>query len=686
MPSIPQYTKGIIRERATPGLVDLSEIDRAGSGARAFASVANQGVELLQRHKQANDATAVNEAVIAKQRADMEWFEQTKKNRTDNPFGFAKDVEPELRKRDDEWINGLPSAAAKKAARQTFADINLRTYGQALSWENHRAAEVYASRIQKSEEDLKVLAARAGREGGDLESLLRNADATTASAATVFSADKLETINRGIRGSVVTDYLQSLIEENPKRAKDILDTKKHDDDLGADTIQALYKTISAEEKRRQSEYIAKQGNALNSEYRNMIDVQNHGVYFSREKAEEMAQRARDLDNPAMAEDILLRADTQDIVADFVSEPLSVQSNTLASMSQSLAGDQSKENFFKVKSVQEAFKAKQDAITSGRAFEYYQQAGVISPMSPLRTNDPQAFINDFAMRKAAQRQIYNKDGIVVPPLSKADITAMTKQYNEMPAKNRMQYLSTFAEVFDSTDAAAVAQVMAQDEPALAGIMAIIKENPKRAEDAILGAQRDKLVPRKDIVEEMNSLYGDAVGDPQTMGAIIDIVHNAYTEEAFRSGEQVLNSDTLKDVAESVVGRKIDYGRTSVLPFRKPNNQFISAGEFKRLTKNTNIDLLKSSLGRAPHMRGQEVSNELLQDMFKEWSLVTTGDGIYELRNPWDHNQVLVDGEGLPFEFNFKALVSDVDTRSMINKGANALFEKASDATAILPEDE
>lgn len=682
-----RYTQTVIQPRATPNMVDQGAITDAGSTFGAIAQGADMAFNYIEKERQAVNATKVNNSIISYKKDLLDASETFRQQNMATPEDASKRFEDVSRKISQKYADSLQDEQAKQAFQSTVKNVDLGIYESNLNWERNRNVTLSAERVEDAANKINTIAYRYGQDGRPLDDVRRDIEATVIAESTFLApeviANSIETMERG----VVTNYMQAQLDIGAHdKVKNQLDSGEYDDILGADGLKKLYKITNVEKKRQEAEFTAKQKNILNNEYRNMVEFQNHGIDFDRDQANDMAERSRNLGDESMAQNIKMRMDTQDIVSDFVAEPLEDQSKRISSMVEDLTTEQTPENLFKFKAIQEAFQAKQNAISKGNAFEYYEQAGVINKLAPLRVNDPQAFINDFALRKNAQRQIYDRDGIVVPPLSKQEMNVMAETYNDLPAKDRMQYLSTFANVFDETDASSVAQVMADDEPALAGIMAIIKENPKRAEDAILGSQREKLVSRNEIVEEMNKLYSDAVSDPQALNSIIDIVHNAYTEEAFRNGESVGNPDTIKDVANSIIGEKINYGNTSVLPFRKPNNEFISEGEFKRLTKNTNIDLLKTRLGKAPHMRGEEINDDLLQDMLKNWSLVTTGDGIYELRNPWDSNQVLIDADGFPYEFNFKELASDVDTRSMIQRGSNALFEKATSLVSILPEDE
>jgi hypothetical protein len=256
MPRIPEYTVGIVRERQTPNNFSMQKINDAGAAMRGIAGITNAGAQLAIQMKQADDATAVNDAIIAKQRSDIEWLETTRTQRQDNPFGFAKEIEPELKKRDDEIIKNLPSSAAKRAFSETSKRLNLQTFESNFNWENTRKTQIFASRVQDSIENNNILMLRAGREGLAPDEYLKNVDAATVAAGGVFAADKLADINQAGRGEGLKYYLQGMMESNPSRVKDILDSKKYDADLGADSILRLTKMAEEELERRKVKQIA----------------------------------------------------------------------------------------------------------------------------------------------------------------------------------------------------------------------------------------------------------------------------------------------------------------------------------------------------------------------------------------------------------------------------------------------
>ncbi len=257
MPAIPEYTTSIVRRRATPNTVNMQAIDDAGATMRGVSKATAMGAEMAQKYKDADDATALNDAIIAKQKSDLEWIDAQRKTREGNPDKFAKDIEPEIKKRDDEFMKNL-SGAAKRQFKPTAARINLQTFESNLNWENTRKTQIYASRIQNSKDNLSILAYRAGQEGKPLDDILNNADATVVAGSGVFAPEQLSNLRQDVRKAVIMNNLQGLMESDPAKAKEIIKSRKYDSDLGPDGVMRLTENAEAAEKQKKYDMLAAQ--------------------------------------------------------------------------------------------------------------------------------------------------------------------------------------------------------------------------------------------------------------------------------------------------------------------------------------------------------------------------------------------------------------------------------------------
>jgi hypothetical protein len=242
MATIPEYSKGVIKQRQVAQTADPNAIQDAGATAFGVAKLADVGYELAQKHKEANDTTWMNAAVIENKRKKIELEAQYKEQRKSNPFGFAKEFDKEMAKIDDEYIKAAPSKEAALVFKDTTAKMNLSQYESNLLWENSAKVSLYADRVDKSVDNMKMLAFRAGKEGRPIDDILKDVDATTVSLSTL-QPDKaqLSESNQKMKRDVVYNYMSAFASADPEAAKAELDSKKYDTVLGADKLENLYK-------------------------------------------------------------------------------------------------------------------------------------------------------------------------------------------------------------------------------------------------------------------------------------------------------------------------------------------------------------------------------------------------------------------------------------------------------------
>lgn len=258
MAQIPQYTRGIIRQREVASPFNPQAVDSAGQNyAGAFAQVA----DWADKFAVAEETTAVNEGLISKQKAiiDLRSKTQSDPQWMNNPKGYAKFLETELTKQNEQYMATLPSSRAKEAFKQTASRIDLGTYEQAAKWEKTRGVEIIAGRLDNSLNDLGVVSYRAGKEGGSFDDVKRNLEATLVAASTVVAPEKLDELRRTNEKKLTLDYLTGKIDSDPKAVLRDLDSKKYDEVLGADGLEKAYTSAI-----RQKHGNAKMGWALRS--------------------------------------------------------------------------------------------------------------------------------------------------------------------------------------------------------------------------------------------------------------------------------------------------------------------------------------------------------------------------------------------------------------------------------------
>jgi hypothetical protein len=235
MAAVPNYTKGIVRRRDVANQVDPRAIDAAGAVARGVGDLANTGAQVATVIKQKRDTSAVNSAVIDRQKNDLQFREELKKENADNPFDYAERVAPLYKERDKAIMESLPSDDARQAYQATAERLNLQNYEDDLRWQNTRSVEIFANKAEQSIDDLELMAYR----GEPLDEIKRNRQATRVTLEGVLSPEQLNKFDQKSNESIHTSFVQGKIDTNPYEARKILDSQEYDGDLGLDNVLTL---------------------------------------------------------------------------------------------------------------------------------------------------------------------------------------------------------------------------------------------------------------------------------------------------------------------------------------------------------------------------------------------------------------------------------------------------------------
>jgi len=254
---VPNYTKGLVLERAVPNQVDLGRIQEAGFAFEGGAKVLDTTGQIRKQVEVANELTAVNGGVIKRQKDDLDVRSQKQKEWQDNPLGFAKFMELEYKKRDEEYKKTLPTESAKAFYQKEVDPLNLRNYEEDLTWETTRSAERLVNKADQSIGDLEVGAFR----GASFDKLNKDLQATMLPLEGILASDeKLKLYEKG-KERIASSVIGGLIDRNPYEAKQVLDSRQYDSALGADALATLsikadnrIEALQKEAKARQNEY------------------------------------------------------------------------------------------------------------------------------------------------------------------------------------------------------------------------------------------------------------------------------------------------------------------------------------------------------------------------------------------------------------------------------------------------
>lgn len=665
MATIPGYNQRIIRPRQVANIYNPQAIQNAGSFARGTADVAQTGMEVALKIQQANDVTAVNEAIIQKQRSDLDYLDQTRQDRNGNPFGFAKEMEPEIVKRDDEIMNNLPSSAAKKAFKETATRLNLQSYESNLNWENTRSTQIFAERIESSIDQNNLLMLRAGQEGAPIDDYLKNVDASTIAAGGVFAPEKLADINRTGRSEGLSYYIQGMAERDPYEAKKLLDSKKYDEDLGADRLSALYTVTDREIERSQ----AKVKMEVKEDAAAIEKAAGLGLKTPDDVITSLADRADALEIEGLGDSLRSFGAVQDTASEFAVKSVADQRVQLEDVGKSVeSGDLSRVDEYAA--LQNVLNTKTEMINGGQGWEYYSSHDIVASPEPFDMSDPVATAQAIQARRTDVERVLELEGFAMPILTKQEVDTLKQTYNEGGTSGVAEMLTNIGDNMNFNEKRSLANMMSKTD---ASMLAAALNQPTDIAEGILRGSRSKGEVTTDKVrQKSNELLGGYIFDPDASESVHSAVYAYYKDLSLKAGDASKEVDTkrLQKAVDDVIGKPAEIsvgGKGSkVFLYRNEDGNFEKASSVEQTLKSMDLQVLRAASNGAVPMTsdGTVLDNK---DIVGKAQFITYGDG--QLIAEYPGLGVIVSDKGGPFIF---------DLRKM--KQAYATLGKKRDTTA------
>jgi len=233
LPRIERYTRGIVRRRDVPNTVNPSAITDAAAPYNTAANISQFGANKLQEIVVAREKTAVNEASIKSKRLKMERMAEWRKENQETPDDFAKRMEPELKKIDEQLAKSLPTSRSKKAFLEEAASTNFSAYKDNFEWEQTRHVANAANDIESSVRETGNAAySIAAQEDISMEEKLRqfsearkDIDKTIEAASSVVGRGnkQIQQVESSSRQTMERSFAMGLMESNPEEAIEFLD-------------------------------------------------------------------------------------------------------------------------------------------------------------------------------------------------------------------------------------------------------------------------------------------------------------------------------------------------------------------------------------------------------------------------------------------------------------------------------
>jgi hypothetical protein len=671
MPRIPQYTTTVIRDRAVADTFNPQAIQYAGGLAGGAAELLQGASRMAMQYQRADEQTALNEAVISKQRQDMDFMDQVQKERIANPDNAAVDLEKQLKERDKELADKLPTPRAKRVFMDTAARINVQEYGQMKNWENTRKTQIYASRIEKSIEDNNILMLRAGREGLPIDDYLNNIDATTVAASGIFAPEKLQQINQSGRATGLSYYLQGVAEKNPAEAKRLLESKEFDDDLGADGLQKMYKVVDNQEKLLQ----AKQVTTIKQEATAIQNASNMGLSVEDDVIRSLADRAEKLGVTDMAQSLTQYADNQVKARDFA---VKSSADELAQLRE-IAQDIQSGNLSRVPeyaTLAKVFETKQKMMADGQGWEFYSAHGIVSEPQPMNLADPASVGVSVQQRRAEVERIQEIEGRPIPILTGAEIENLKGIYNTSRASEVGTVLAGVSGALNADERRILAQ---QLEKSKAPMLAAAMGQPMEvAEGIIAGSKLPNVVPDIDFNSNLNTTLAGYIYDAEAYTGATAAIKAYYKHLSLLEGapdDTALDDKRMKRAVEEVMGRPEEvsvFGNPSkILTYRGEDGDFVRPAHIENVLENMTGDALKkSSGGNYPITSTGDWIDPA--EIARKATFITTGDGRYIAE--FGNLGMIMSQDGGPFEFDVREIEKHLnlpERRSVISKLYNAI---------------
>lgn len=282
MPRIEKYTRGIVRQRATPQLVNEAAAASAGSTAAMIADLADKGAQLTDKIALAREKVEVNESIIRAKKEKLELLTEQRQQNMSSPEEFAKRVEPVLQDYDARIEAALSSSRARQAYRNDADDYNYRAYVDNFQWQTNRGVEMVAERQEAAALELGNLAQMAGRSGGDLSEIRQDALDTviTGTNITGVTPEAITQQKRATLGTVERNYALGLMNsEDPAQSIDFLnDLERSSNISGADRSGLITMAENME--------IARKNKIKERELKDMsVAAVQEGDYWSRARSQ-----------------------------------------------------------------------------------------------------------------------------------------------------------------------------------------------------------------------------------------------------------------------------------------------------------------------------------------------------------------------------------------------------------------
>lgn len=636
MGKIPEFTRTVLPQNAQYGLADVAR-QRGASEAnqlrvdasntqqarQSFVGIERQLNDVRIREAQAENTTWVNEQAIQYKKDIADRLEPARQSRSGKPADFHKDFDKELDNLSQDILSKAPSEAARAALKGTTDSIRASYYDDNANWEKQRKVSMFGESLERSTNNLAVMAYRAGQDGKDLDEvgILRDVEASVVAGGTFVAGDKLAGMKDAMTRSVVGDYMEGLVDKNPAKAREILNSRKYDKILGAEQLQQFDSKLKALDRVQASE-----------EFDDIETASKMGIQIPDEQISAVIGKLEGSGMVAQAKSLREFQAIQSEVVKFAKLPLTEQRQQVKDLRSSVeAGNLS--DVKKYQAVANVLETKQEAIQKD-PWSYYAARDVVADPEAIDFSNPAAISQEIERRRISVQQVKDLDGVTMPILNSAEIDSLKKVYETAKPNEVATLLSTMGSAMKPDERSAVARAMAPKSSELA--VAIAVADPAVGEKIILGASIDGLVKKGDFQVEVLGKLESVITDPGRMAQVNDALYAYYKTLQFQAKDKSdsVNEDLLDRAITDIMGPVVDVdtkwgwgGSSKVLSYRDATTgAYVDEDELQDTLKGLTDDRIKLlNGGRMPVGTAGGVFTA--KYIYENGRFVSDGDGMY-----------------------------------------------------------
>lgn len=601
--------------------------------------------DIQVRKAEADNTTWVNENVVQYKKDASDAVTALRQQRAANPKDFHKDFDKELEKTQIDFLNKAPSEAARIAMKATTNNIRASMYDENQQWENERQVAGFGERMDRTADNLGVMAYRAGQDGKDLDQtgLMKDVHASVVAGSTFVAPDKIDHIGRTMSKNVVSNYVEGMFEKNPAKAKEILNSRKYDKILGPEELAKFDSKIKAQDRIE-----------IDDQVDNITTAAKMGIAVPDKTLTDTITKMEGAGMRTQAQNLREFQAIQGETITFAKKPMTEQASELKTMKAAVEGGDMTQ-VRKYSAMASIFQTKQEAINKD-PWAYYAARDVVADPQPLNFNDPKAMAAEFDRRRIAVQQVKDLDGITMPLFNDNELDSLKKVYERAKPEEIAPLMASMGNSMKPEEQAALAQAMAPKSPNLAVALAV--GDPQVGEKILIGAQIDGLVKKDDVRAQVQKKLESVVTDPIRFEKLNDAIYSYYKTIQYqaRDNNATVNDDYLDKAITSIMGPVVDIdglgGSSKVLTYKdKTTGAYVDGDRLEETLKSLTDDKIKLlNNGKLPV--GTTGVKFTAKDIYNSGRFVSNGDGMY----------AVIDEQGEPIG-NEDGSVFQIDARKL-----------------------